>query len=117
MDSISQALLPVLLNDTAFIQKTRSELPLLGADMFEKLNKIPWLKTHPSSANFFLCQILHPGITAAGLCNSLRIQGITVRECTEAYKLEGEWIRISVNLEEHNSALIAALNNYYDTKF
>jgi histidinol-phosphate aminotransferase len=70
------------------------------------LGATPGLRVHPSSANFFLMELLEadPGAVFEGLY----AQGILVRDVT-SYPGLARCLRVSVGTDEENAALVAAL--------
>jgi histidinol-phosphate aminotransferase len=83
----------------ACLQKERTR-------MVAGLNRIPYLQTYPSTANFVLCQV--SGMPAARLKKELAEKyGILVRYFNKPGLQD--CIRISVGKPEHTGALLAAL--------
>ena len=73
--------------------------------LFGELEKIEWLKTFPSQANFILCLVLKG--EAKELRQKLQEKGILVRYFEEP--VLQNYIRISVGKPEHTDALIKVL--------
>ena len=73
--------------------------------LFGELEKIEWLKTFPSQANFILCSVLKG--EAKELRQKLQEKGILVRYFEEP--VLQNYIRISVGKPEHTDALIKVL--------
>jgi histidinol-phosphate aminotransferase len=75
------------------------------ARLFTGLDKIAWLKTYPSQANFIYCAVLKG--KAAEIHQKLQKKGVLVRYFDKP--LLKNSIRVSVGKPEHTDALIAAL--------
>jgi histidinol-phosphate aminotransferase len=73
--------------------------------LFNELQKISWLKPHPSQANFIYCIVLKG--SASELYWKLQRKGILVRYFDNPLLKNG--IRISVGKPEHTKALIKVL--------
>lgn len=73
--------------------------------LFEKLEKLKWLKPFPSQANFIFCSVLNG--EASELQRKLQNKGILVRYFDQP--LLRNSIRISVGKPEHTDALIKVL--------
>jgi len=73
--------------------------------LFTELQKLRWLKTFPSRANFILCSVLNG--RASELQQKLQDKGILVRYFDKP--LLKDAIRISVGKPEHTDTLIKAL--------
>lgn len=115
-NNISQKIFTELLKDTKFVDRTRIELRKLTAGLYESLKGFPWLKVMPTKTHFILSKIITPSVTAIQLSERLSSDGFGIRECTTSYReLEGEWIRITSNTDEHNQALVLTLKSYQIT--
>jgi len=79
--------------------------------LFNKLEKIKWLKPFPSQANFILCSVQKG--EARELRQKLQAKGILVRYFEEP-RLRN-CVRISVGKPEHTDALIKALKEIENT--
>ena len=73
--------------------------------LFDKLEKLEWLKPFPSQANFILCSVLTG--RAIELRQKLQDKGILVRYFDES--VLRNFIRFSVGKPKHTDALIKAL--------
>lgn len=74
------------------------------------LERLPWLKVFPSSANFLLCRLLDPGFSARLLADRLAEKGILIRVCDDFTGLEqGRFIRIAVRRPEETKGLLEEL--------
>ncbi len=106
LNTISQVLFPLIMNDADFVAQTRSEIHVLVQELFVSLQEFRWLKVRPSVTNFLLCEVTR-GITAMELAERLRERGMFIRELKSCYPdLAGEWVRISVGTRELNKLLV-----------
>ena len=79
---------------------------------FEKeLRQIPFLRTMPSQANFFLCEVLPPFTANKLVITMLKRFDILMRDCSGKKGLQDkQYMRIAVRSREDNKRLITALN-------
>ena len=73
--------------------------------LFDALCRVPYLRPHPSQANFILCQVL--GRPALDLKNRLMARGILVRYYHSIYLQD--YIRISIGRPKDTDVLMQAL--------
>jgi histidinol-phosphate aminotransferase len=93
------------LKDMDYLMGTVKKIVAERERLFGELKKLAWLKTYPSRANFFLCQVLKG--SAKELRQKLQDKGILVRYFDQP-QLEN-FIRISVGKPEHTDILIKTL--------
>jgi histidinol-phosphate aminotransferase len=93
------------LKDKDYLMSTVRKIVAERERLYGELKKISWLKTYPSRANFFLCQVLNGNASQLG--QSLQDKGILVRYFDQP-ELK-DFIRISVGKPEHTDTLIKAL--------
>jgi histidinol-phosphate aminotransferase len=93
------------LKDKAYLMSTVNKIIVERERLFGELKKITWLKTYPSRANFFLCQVLSG--KAQELRQRLQDKGILVRYFDQPQLKD--FIRISVGKPEHTDILIKTL--------
>ena len=94
------------LEDAAYISEIVSRLRAERNRMMAGLNRIPYLRTYPSSSNFILCRVR--GIPAAQLKTDLaKKYGILVRYFNKPDLRD--CIRISVGKPEHTDRLLESL--------
>ncbi|TDA69447.1 MAG: threonine-phosphate decarboxylase [Clostridia bacterium] len=72
---------------------------------------MPGLRPYPSRANFLLVEILAPGLTSAGLWESLARRGILVRDCANFPGLGERFFRLAIRNHWENVRLIEALSD------
>ena len=95
------------MEDTAYISELVSRLRAERTRLMKGLNRIPYIRTYPSSSNFILCQV--SGIPAVRLKTDLAEKyGILVRYLNKPGLRD--CIRISVGKPEHTDALLLALS-------
>lgn len=90
------------LKETEFLQKTRALIPVERTWLKENLERLGFWVC-PSKTNFLLFY------GEAGLCETLRKQGIALRNCDNYYGLGAGWYRCAVRLHGENRMLIEAL--------
>jgi histidinol-phosphate aminotransferase len=101
----SQIIVEESLKDKDYLMSTVRKIVAERERLYGELKKISWLKTYPSRANFFLCQVLNGNASQLG--QSLQDKGILVRYFDQP-ELK-DFIRISVGKPEHTDTLIKAL--------
>lgn len=102
---LGQICLPIILEDTDFLSKTKQYNKMLIDEFMEMLANVPNIKVFPSRANFVMCELLN-GRKAKSLVDALEKRGFMVRDLTYAYKNIGEMVRISINDRILNKKLI-----------
>lgn len=93
------------LKDLAYLRNIIDAIIHERERLFYKLDRISWLKTYPSQANFILCSVVNG--KAKAIHEELKRRGIFVRYF-DTPELK-DCLRISVGKPEHTDALIAAL--------
>lgn len=80
--------------------------------LFNKLNKISFIRVIPSQANYFLCEIIDK-YTATELAQILLEKfNILIKDCNTKAALENKnYIRLAIRDRQDNQILIDALNN------
>lgn len=90
---------------------SREKLIKKTAAFRHQVNQIPYLETLESHTNYFLVKVLKH--TASLLKNDLMEQHqILVRDATNFKLIEGEYIRLSLQKEASNKALLKALKQW-----
>lgn len=81
---------------------------------FQNLNQIPFLRAIPSSANYFLCEVIHPH-NSKELCNKILSQNnILLKDCsTKAGINNKSYIRLAVRNKKDNDYLIHSLKELF----
>jgi histidinol-phosphate aminotransferase len=93
------------LKDAGYLTATVRRIVAERERLFGELEKLAWLKTYPSQANFILCELLRGD--APTLRQRLQDKGILVRYFDQP-RLQN-FIRISVGKPEHTDALMKVL--------
>jgi histidinol-phosphate aminotransferase len=94
------------LADLDYLQDKVKDIIKERSRLFNKLEKIKWLKPYPSQANFIFCTVLEGN--AGELHKKLQKKGVLIRYFDNP--LLKNSIRISVGKPEHTDALMKALN-------
>jgi len=78
--------------------------------MFNKLKEISFLKTYPSEANFFFCEITY-GFTSKELAEILlRKFNILIKDCSNKLGLESsQYVRIAIRSSSENDIIFKSL--------
>jgi threonine-phosphate decarboxylase len=92
------------------VQASLEKLPQLRENFLAELSRIPGIKPHPSSANFFLIELLSSLLDASELSDRLARRGFLVRVCDSFHGIaRGKFLRVAVRTEEENALFAAAL--------
>jgi histidinol-phosphate/aromatic aminotransferase/cobyric acid decarboxylase-like protein/choline kinase len=86
------------------------QFKLARKEFLKDLEKISFIKTFPSEANYFICKVKEP-YTSALIANKLLEKNILIKDLTDKNGLVGEYIRIAIKKREENKALIEALKS------
>ncbi len=93
----------------------REELMAETRYLQEEIAKLDYLRVHPSSCNFFLCELAH-GPTADALQDYLIAEhGILLRHAGNFRGLDARFFRIAAQSREKNDHLIQALQQWNST--
>jgi len=104
------------LQDVDYLLRNVEKLKQERDRMVARLAAIPWMRPHPSQANFVLCHVQEKGqygqTTARRLRDGLRSRGILVR----FYESEGlkDCLRISAGLPQDTDFLLQALEEVWN---
>ena len=89
--------------------------------MRESFRKIPWIKSFPSKANFFLCQMLDSSMHDRFWQTMLR-EGVYLREVNDFLDLDKSYFRLAIKTRESNCVFLKLIQevshytrNYYDS--
>lgn len=99
----------LMLEDTEYIQKTRSLILSERARMLQELRRFPQITVYEAQANFILIHIHKDRITAADVFVSCIKNGLMIRDCSSFQCLEGEYVRFCIMRPEDNLRLLKAL--------
>lgn len=103
-----------MLQDSRYIQQTRTLILGERTRMLEELRKIRLIKVFDAYANFILIQILKEGLTASGLFEACIRRGLMIRDCSSFQCLEGEYVRFCMMLPEDNTRLLDTLIEFLE---
>lgn len=79
-------------------------------DFFNQLTNLPdSVKFYPSNVNFILMEILDGRTSAEITENLLFAHGIYVRDCSDKWGLDGEFLRIAAGTRKENKLVLEAL--------
>lgn len=109
LNSIAAFAGELMLQDTNYIEETRSLITAERTRMLEELHKISGITVYDAAANFILIRIRKPGMTAFDLFEACIKQGMMIRDCSSFQCLEGEYVRFCVMGREENSRLIEGI--------
>lgn len=80
--------------------------------LYTELNKINFLKTFPSHANFFLCKILN-GINSRYMNEVLLENNIYIKDCSNKTSLNDKFVRIAIRSRSENEFLVSILKEKF----
>lgn len=103
-----------LFGERAYLEESRRKMISYRQSFLEELKEFSALRVWPSSANFFLCELVDPAWEANALALALARQGILIRVCDDFAGLEpGRFIRLCVRRPEENARLVYALKEIF----
>jgi threonine-phosphate decarboxylase len=97
------------LQDTEFIEKTKSSIKREKAQLVKMIKEIDVLRVFPSETNFLLVKILNKEITSTSLREILAKEGILIRDCSTFVGLDDSYFRVTVRSSGENVVLMKAL--------
>ena len=110
LNTFALAVGPALLAQSAFVARTRAFIREHRAALAQALRHVPGLTPLPSVANFVLCRLDHPVLTAAAVCERLAARGLLVRSGDGFTGLPpGRFLRIAVRAADEQALLVQAL--------
>lgn len=109
LNSIAAFAGELMLQDTDYIEETRSLIQRERTRMLEELRKINNITVYDAAANFILIQIHKPGVSAFDVFEACIKQGMMIRDCSSFQCLEGEYVRFCVMRREENTRLIEGI--------
>lgn len=98
-----------MLQDHAYIKKTRDLILSERQRMFEAVNNIPAYKAYQPYANFILLQIKKEGLSSYDVFEACIRKGLMIRDCSSFQCLEGEYVRFCIMMPEDNTRLLEVL--------
>lgn len=86
------------------VMESLRDLPRIREDFQEQLRKIPGIRVHPSTANFFLVELEDAVLDSSNLFHRMALGGYLVRVCDSFYGLRtGGFLRLAVRTDEENT--------------
>lgn len=101
----------LMLEDTAYIEKTRALISGQRDMMFRQVNAIPGLRAYSSYANFILVRIQKNRVTSFDVFEKAIKERLMIRDCSSFESLAGEYIRFCMMLPEQNERLLQILQS------
>ena len=100
------------LQDTDYIQETRTVLKQEKEWLYKKIVQMDVLQCIEPSVNYILCH-LDDQYSLEDMIQNLYHQSILLRDCSHYTGLGPNWFRIAVKTREQNQQLIQALQAYF----
>ena len=98
-----------MLQDTPYIEKTRSLILSERERMLTRLGALDTVKVYPAYGNFILVKILKEGLTASDVFEACVKNGMMIRDCGSFRQLQGEFFRFCIMGKEDNERLLNVL--------
>ena len=112
INSLALDSVEVLLEDGKYKEETQRWYTSEKEYLRENLKQVESLDVYEGEGNFFLCKLNESN--SIDLRDYLLNLGIYIRTCEDFHGLDDSFIRIAVRRKEENSALIRALNSYFN---
>lgn len=97
-------------HDDEHVNRAVKTVVEMRAYVAERLATIPGFRVVPGSrSNFFLTEILTPGLDSTRVFNELLTRGVIVKDGTDIPGLGSRYLRVDVNLKKHMDRFVAAL--------
>ena len=109
VNTLAQAAAQAALEDQRHAQRSLAFMQRERACLAKALGAIPGLHVFPSAANFLLVE-LPPSMPAAHMTQTLRQQGLLIRDCSAIPGLNERTVRIAVRTTTENRRLVGALS-------
>lgn len=106
LNSIAAYAGELMLQDTDYIQKTRSLICSERDRLYEMLSVMPGITVYKPYGNFILIRLLRPGITSFDVFEAAIKEKMMIRDCSSFESLDGEYIRFCIMLPEDNDRLM-----------
>ena len=111
VNSLAQAVGLRAVQDTDYLQQTRSFVISQRASLATELGQLPGLTVYPGEANFLLLRLDHPVLDAARLADLALKQGIALRVCENFAGLDQRYFRLAVRTEPEQQQLLQVLRS------
>lgn len=113
LNIFAESILPYLIKNTKYVNKTREFISIEKIRVYEKIKKISWLKPFKPEANFILARIENKKISPRKLIKYLLEHNIKIRECSRFGGLSNKYIRLSIKTKRENNILINSLKTFH----
>ncbi|HEY9575040.1 MAG TPA: histidinol-phosphate transaminase [Lachnospiraceae bacterium] len=101
----------IMFEDKDYQQKTYEFISHEKERLAKKLADIPHLKVYPSAANFFLCRIKKPSLSASDIFDACIREGLMIRNCASFPFLDESYFRFCIMKKDDNDHLLSILKN------
>ena len=112
LNIISELILPKILKETNYLNKTRKFISKEKIRLYEEIKKIEWLAPLKPGANFILVRIVNSKISLLRLEDYLKKYKIKIRRGELFNGLSGKYFRVCIKTPKENNLLIKALNKF-----
>jgi len=109
VNGLATAIVPDLLTDWDFQEKTNQWYKEEKQWMQHELESLPNLIVYSSSTNYFFCKVT---ISSGLQCEKLLEDGIYIRTCEDFVGLDSHYVRLAVKKHEDNKTLISVLKKH-----
>ena len=99
----------IMLQDKAYIARTRDLILSERNRLVKELKEIPTYKVYPAYANFILLKVLKKGLTSFDVFEACIREGLMIRDCASFQCLDGEFVRFCIMKPGDNSRLMEVL--------
>ncbi|MCK9173002.1 MAG: cobyric acid synthase, partial [Desulfuromonas thiophila] len=111
VNTLAQEVGLAALADDNYRQRSRAFVAEQRQALNEMLCKLPGITVFPGRANFLLCRLDHPQLTAVQLTELALRQGIALRACDNFAGLDARYFRVAVRPPEEQQRLEQVLTN------
>lgn len=109
VNSIALAVGVRALQDSEYLQRSRSFVDQQRQHLATALTSLPGLTVYPGEANFLLVRLDHPRLTALQLADLALKQGVALRVCDNFPGLDQRYFRVAVRTEPEQQRLYQVL--------
>ncbi|WP_277058967.1 cobyric acid synthase [Trichlorobacter lovleyi] len=111
VNSLAQAVGVQAVQDTEYLQHSRSFVTGQRASLAALLSSLSGLTIYPAEANFLLLRLDHPTLAAQQLADLALQQGIALRVCGNFSGLDGRYFRLAVRTEPEQQRLYTVMQS------
>ncbi|MGE5187954.1 MAG: pyridoxal phosphate-dependent aminotransferase, partial [Betaproteobacteria bacterium] len=105
------------LNDTQFIQNTKTTIAKNRQTLAKALNEIEDLHVYPSVTNFLLVKIQNRKITSTMLKELLAKEHILIRDCCTFMGMDDSHFRVTIRSEKDNQQLVEKIKRILSKEY